>query len=97
MNEKLEKRIHQAISQVSFGESFLMLSKICEAAARYWKGIDPYDFCIQYVSPEHITFGSTNRLIWTPFNGFRADRSYCSSRFLERYDKLGPLPGREDK
>jgi hypothetical protein len=46
------------------------------------------DFCIQHASPESVVFGGTNRLILHFRSGWYADRSYCSSRFLERWDAI---------
>ncbi len=97
---KLEERVELAVLQVCRLKSYyVLIAEIVEAASMYWRGLDPYDFCVQNSSPQlaSIVFGSTNRLIWSPFTGFYADRSYCSARFLEQYDRLGPIPGKEGR
>lgn len=43
------------------------------------------DFCIQYVGYETMTFGGTNRLIWSVTHGFRIDEGYCTARFRNLY------------
>ena len=66
---------------------------LCEAAAEYWSGLDPYDFCVQsFKNGEVIVFGSTNRLIWSARGGFRPDVSYCTGQFLINCRRLGSLP-----
>ena len=44
------------------------------------------DFCVQHVG-QCVVFGGSNRLIFSVKTGFRPDRSYCSARFLENWDK----------
>lgn len=70
----------------------LLVMEVVTAAAWYWVGFDPNDFCIQHVSPEGIVFGGTNRLIWRASRGFYADVGYCTPRFAEHARMLGPLP-----
>lgn len=45
------------------------------------------DFCVQHVTPVSAVFGGTNRVIWTPANGFRIDESFCTSRFKARWSE----------
>ncbi len=70
----------------------MLLMEIVEAAAEYWRGGDPYDFCVQHVSPDCIVFGGTNRLVWSPGRGFQPSRSHCTPAFLARCAAIGPLP-----
>ena len=53
------------------------LFKICHADS---------DFCIQNITGTNIVFGGTNRVIWSARSGFNPDRSYCTKRFLEKWD-----------
>jgi len=46
------------------------------------------DFCIQHISGTIVVFGGTNRLIFDPITGFRADREYCTKRFLDTFNSL---------
>lgn len=46
------------------------------------------DYCIQDADEDGAVFGCVNRIIWSPFSGFRADRSCCTSGFLDKFDKL---------
>jgi len=66
---------------------------IAESAGFYWGKTQPEDFVVQFFTADHIVFGSTNRLIWSPATGFRPDRGYCTAKFLKHYDSIGPLPG----
>lgn len=71
-----------------------LLVTITKAAVRYWEYTnDTSDFTLQLVSDDCVIFGGTNRLVWSPFYGFRPDRAYCTERFLSHYEKLGPVPG----
>jgi len=45
------------------------------------------DFCIQHVGQVAV-FGGCNRLLFSPLNGFYPDRSYCTEKFLEAWDRL---------
>ncbi len=45
----------------------------------------PDDFCIQHIHGEGAIFGGWNRIIWRPEKGFYPDPSYCSQRFLNKY------------
>jgi hypothetical protein len=65
---------------------------VAEAAAVYFE-VCPEDFGVQYVG-EAVVFGGTNRLIWTPAQGFRPDREYCSPAFLKHAGALGRVPMR---
>jgi hypothetical protein len=92
--ERLERRIEHAFQSLPGAEHLPgIVIEIIRAAAVYWRGIDPADFCIQSFSPTSIVFGSTNRLVWTPTGGFRPDRSYCTNKFLGNCAALGYLPG----
>ena len=44
------------------------------------------DFGIQDTSGGVAVFGSTNRLVWSPTQGYRPDRSLCTKRFLGAAD-----------
>lgn len=55
----------------------------------------PDDFCVQHYGWTAIVFGGTNRVQWSVRNGFRVDRSYCTARFLEAFDKR--FPGGRDR
>ena len=46
------------------------------------------DFCVQATTLDSAVFGGTNRLLWRPLDGFQPDRSYCSLKFLENWDRL---------
>ncbi len=46
----------------------------------------PNDFCIQDIG-RCAVFGGTNRLIWSPGRSFYPDRSYCTPKFLEYWDR----------
>jgi hypothetical protein len=46
------------------------------------------DYCVQLVGSTRIVFGGTNRLIWCIRSGFFPDRSYCTKKFLENWDKI---------
>ena len=46
------------------------------------------DFCVQHVGSLAAIFGGVNRVIFSPRTGWRVDRSYCSSRFLEAWDSI---------
>jgi hypothetical protein len=90
----IQKKLEEIQLRYQDEEHLVLWFDIFEAASRYWEE-NPDDFCVQsFEGGETIVFGGLNRLIWSPFTGFQADRSYCSKKFLERYDKLGPNPGR---
>lgn len=70
-----------------------LLAEIVAQASNFWyaDGIDPGDFCLQSNPTSFsgaIVFGGTNRLIWSPRNGFHPDQSYCNPRFLEHAKHL---------
>ena len=44
------------------------------------------DFCIQHVSTESVVFGGTNRVVFHVVSGWRAERGYCTERFLREWD-----------
>ena len=44
------------------------------------------DFCVQHVSAGSIIFGSCNRVIWSPLNGYRTDPSHCRAEFIEKFN-----------
>jgi hypothetical protein len=56
-------------------------------ALELWKEC-PDDFCIQFVDVDCIIFGSVNRVKWTPKRGFSIDRSYCTKKFIEHYERI---------
>lgn len=64
----------------------LIYAIVVEAEERFKKCDEESDFCIQTASTV-IVFGGTNRVIWSPQNGFRPDRSYCRDTFLELWDQ----------
>jgi len=54
------------------------------------------DFCIQAVG-ERAVFGGTNRLTFSPVNGWGVERSCCTPRFLEEWDAIAhEYTGRPD-
>lgn len=98
----LDKRALEAAARLSTHDAFLDLcsehdlpvpaaaAEVVRAAAENWRGLDPYDFCVQHASYMCVIFGGTNRLLWAPGTGFSPDRGCCTERFLERADQLGP-------
>lgn len=44
------------------------------------------DFCIQYIGAESVIFGGTNRVVFHVVSGWRAERGYCTERFLREWD-----------
>ena len=64
----------------------IVLSIVDEAREIFRECGDEDDFGLQHAAGGGIVFGGTNRLLWTPGGGFRPDASYCSSRFLERFN-----------
>lgn len=71
-SEKDEKNVGRALILAAY-DIFLE----CEAKE---------DFGIQAIGPTTVVFGGVNRVIWGPKNGFVADRSYCTKRFLKHFD-----------
>lgn len=43
------------------------------------------DFCVQSIGFNCIVFGGTNRVIWSPVNGFSLDVGYCSDKFIKAF------------
>lgn len=95
-NETLRKRLDAICErQVPIldqpGDFLCLLDRIVRKAAEFWdyEGADPHDFCIQdnQISDGVIIFGGSNRLIWR-VDGFRADRTYCTMKFLVHHDVL---------
>ena len=70
----------------------IVLSIVDEAREIFRECGDEDDFGLQHAAEFAglagvIVFGGTNnRLLWSPGGGFRPDASYCSSRFLERFN-----------
>lgn len=66
-------------------------AEVARAAAENWRGIDPYDYCVQYVGPECVIFGSSNRVTWGPSRGFFVNVDLdCTEKFISRAMELGP-------
>lgn len=85
--------MEQAISNHHVQDrAVLTFAAVVSAAASYWDGLDPDDFCVQHVSDVGLIFGSSNRLRWSPETGFAPIRSSCTDRFLKNYDSIGPMP-----
>ena len=45
------------------------------------------DFCVQAVGSGCAVFGGTNRVIFNPLSGFKADAGHCTARFLAAFDE----------
>ena len=43
------------------------------------------DFCVQAVGSGCAVFGGTNRVIFNPLSGFKADAGHCTARFLAAF------------
>jgi hypothetical protein len=90
----IQDRINSVANELNKHIDNEMLSYlVAESAGYYWEGIQADDFGLQVFDTEYIVFGGVNRIVWSPANGFRPDRSYCTARFLKRYESIGPLPG----
>ena len=48
----------------------------------------PSDLCIQAEDFDHIIFGSINRVVWTVYTGFRIEKTYCTTQFINHYHKV---------
>ena len=64
----------------------LLFDIIDTAEHLYEKAGFENDFCVQHVSAGSIIFGSCNRVIWSPLNGYRADPSHCREEFIEKFN-----------
>jgi len=94
LSKKLQDKITRIEENFDHTELQFMADAIFEAAACYWLGLDEDDFCLQSSGGgEMLVFGGTNRLRWTPWQGFQPDRSYCTPSFLANFDRIGPVPG----
>ena len=61
-----------------------IIDVIIEDAYEYWERANNVDdFCIQSLGLGVIVFGGFNRVQWSVKNGFRIDKNYCTSNFLE--------------
>ena len=58
---------------------------IDEAMQRFQQCDAQNDFCIQDVGI-NVIFGGTNRLIWSPKQGFILDKLYCTQQFIQKYE-----------
>lgn len=63
-----------------------LLEAIADAAANFFEDT-PEDFCVHHVTYDTIVFGGTNRLIWSPHQGFRPDAEHCSKEFLLHWQR----------
>jgi hypothetical protein len=59
---------------------------IDEAQQRFQQCDAQNDFCIQDVGI-NVIFGGTNRLIWSPRQGFILDKLYCTQQFIKKYEE----------
>lgn len=44
------------------------------------------DFCVQHISLTLVIFGGVNRLLWSVKYGWVLDKSYCSPKFISRFE-----------
>lgn len=67
----------------SLGE--LVLTIVEEAFCKFDDAGAAEDFGLQHVGPGKIVFGRTNRVTWSASEGFVADESYCTERFMQAW------------
>lgn len=68
---------------------------LCDAAFTIFADCEAEsDFCVQHVAPDSVVFGGTNRVLFHPERGFHPDPSYCTRRFLKKWEEVkGPWTG----
>ena len=52
----------------------------CEANIIFERAGCGSDFCVQHIGLNSAVFGGTNRLLWSPHKGFRADEAHAGTR-----------------
>lgn len=67
----------------------LTVYEIVDFAAKIFESAGcPDDFGLQHLGGNSIVFGGCNRLLWNPRDGYFADESYCSERFIKAVNEF---------
>lgn len=86
-SDEVESAALKILDNVSLPE--LVEALASAAYCRFVNAGAKSDFCVQYVGPNCILFGGTNRVKWDPFSGFQLEESHCTKNFIDRWKELG--------
>lgn len=82
-SDAVEKIAEQILESPAIGE--LVLAIVEEAFCKFDDAGAADDFGLQCIGPGKIVFGRTNRVSWSASEGFVADETYCTDRFMQAW------------